>query len=156
MIQFAVDGKPVSSPRPRVTRYGVFYKKDYVAYKRKIALKAKKEMRGKEPYECPLTLAVEFRFTTPSSWSKKRKEEAIEWGWMPQKPDIDNLLKTVMDACNGIIWLDDKQVVSVSAFKRYDKNAGIDVVVGKHADNVQPSDTVNKLVWMQIRKAENL
>lgn len=32
-------------------------------------------------------------------------------------PDIDNLTKGVLDACNGIIWIDDRQVQSLSASK---------------------------------------
>jgi Holliday junction resolvase RusA-like endonuclease len=37
--------------------------------------------------------------------------------WRDQKPDADNLTKTVMDAMNGVAWRDDAQVCSLSATK---------------------------------------
>ena len=38
------------------------------------------------------------------------------------KPDIDNLIKAILDAGNGVLWHDDNQVVSVNAAKRYSEN----------------------------------
>lgn len=32
-------------------------------------------------------------------------------------PDIDNLTKAVLDACNGAIWINDRQVQSLVAYK---------------------------------------
>ncbi|WP_436970199.1 RusA family crossover junction endodeoxyribonuclease [Macrococcus equipercicus] len=36
-----------------------------------------------------------------------------------KKPDIDNLVKTVLDAANKHIWIDDGQIVSMVTEKRY-------------------------------------
>lgn len=35
------------------------------------------------------------------------------------KPDIDNLIKTVLDACNGHVWKDDNQITEITSSKRY-------------------------------------
>lgn len=35
--------------------------------------------------------------------------------------DCDNLAKPVMDACNGVLWHDDNQVVDLILHKRHDK-----------------------------------
>ena len=35
------------------------------------------------------------------------------------KPDIDNLFKAVTDACTGIVWKDDNQIVSTKSDKFY-------------------------------------
>ena len=47
------------------------------------------------------------------------------------KPDIDNLAKLVLDALSGKVYEDDKQVLSISATKRYasDKNPKTEVAV---------------------------
>jgi Holliday junction resolvase RusA-like endonuclease len=37
-----------------------------------------------------------------------------------KKPDLDNLLKLLKDACNGIVWMDDSQVVIMIAKKVYE------------------------------------
>jgi Holliday junction resolvase RusA-like endonuclease len=35
------------------------------------------------------------------------------------RPDLDNLIKTVLDALNGIAYTDDKQIVRLGATKAY-------------------------------------
>ncbi len=35
------------------------------------------------------------------------------------KPDIDNLIKFIMDCCSGILYKDDNQVVNITANKQY-------------------------------------
>lgn len=35
------------------------------------------------------------------------------------KPDLDKLLRAILDACTGILWTDDSQVVAVTAVKAY-------------------------------------
>ena len=35
------------------------------------------------------------------------------------KPDTDNVLKAVLDGCNGVLWRDDVLVVDVRIRKRY-------------------------------------
>jgi Holliday junction resolvase RusA-like endonuclease len=44
-------------------------------------------------------------------------------------PDIDNYLKSVLDAANGILWHDDCQVVDVRCRKRYCDSGSIIVQV---------------------------
>ena len=39
-------------------------------------------------------------------------------------PDIDNVLKAVMDALNGVAYEDDKQVVEVICRKWYSQSTG--------------------------------
>lgn len=47
------------------------------------------------------------------------------------RPDIDNLVKAVTDALNGILWKDDSQIVSLSAEKRYGESGRITLLVAK-------------------------
>ena len=49
---------------------------------------------------------------------------------LPQKkPDIDNVVKIIMDALNGAAYKDDKQVVSVFESKFYDDDPKVIVEV---------------------------
>ena len=64
----------------------------------------------------------------PSSFSKKKKEQALDGEIRPtKKPDVDNVLKAVMDALNGVWYLDDKQVVVGSVCKEYAPQDGVRV-----------------------------
>ncbi len=68
----------------------------------------------------PVRLTMEITAPIPKSWSKRAKADAIDGRLLPTgKPDLDNCLKLVCDALNGIAWLDDKQVVEVTARKRF-------------------------------------
>jgi Holliday junction resolvase RusA-like endonuclease len=55
-------------------------------------------------------LSLVFRFAMPASWSKKKREQ-MRGELHAQKPDIDNLLKAVMDAMEQR-WNDDCQIAT--------------------------------------------
>lgn len=68
----------------------------------------------------PVILSVVLFYKLPQSLSRKRKDAMLEKKEPPLvKPDIDNVVKLVMDALNGVAYDDDKQVVRQYAEKRY-------------------------------------
>lgn len=56
-------------------------------------------------------VSVAFHFRKPES-AKKRS-------WPVVKPDIDKLLRAILDSLTGVVFHDDAQVVSLSGFKHY-------------------------------------
>ena len=64
------------------------------------------------------SVEIEFRFTTPKSWSEKKSRSKIN---QPHnsKPDIDNLVKFYLDCASGILWIDDRMVAQITASKTY-------------------------------------
>jgi crossover junction endodeoxyribonuclease RusA len=60
----------------------------------------------------PVSLVFDFFLARPPSVPKKRKEIVV-------KPDIDKLIRASVDALTGILYLDDAQVIEVSARKHY-------------------------------------
>ena len=111
--RIALEIKPMAAPRPRVTRFGTYNKREYTDYKEAIRLAWVAKHKG-PPVDGPVAMQVEFLFSKPKSWSKKKKEEAK---WHTSKPDIDNLLKSVKDALNGVAYKDDSQVCMVNMRK---------------------------------------
>ena len=51
----------------------------------------------------------------PASWSKKHKTESLDKVYATGTPDLDNVIKAVSDALNGIAYIDDSQVAVISA-----------------------------------------
>jgi Holliday junction resolvase RusA-like endonuclease len=122
-ITFEVLGVPCAKGRPRLSARGGFARAYTPAKTRhaeeSFAARAVAH-RPDQPFACPVKLIVHFIMPIPASWSKKQRTLALA-GAMPHvtKPDLDNLVKLIKDALNGVFWLDDKQVFSVIAAKYY-------------------------------------
>ena len=74
----------------------------------------------------PISVSIEFGMAIPQSTSKKRTEQMIN-GYIKHtvKPDLDNMVKSVLDALNGVAWYDDAQIVQLNVNKRYTKTPNI-------------------------------
>lgn len=81
----------------------------------------------------PIEIDITAFYLVPKSWSKK-KQEAVRTGDIKPtvKPDIDNIVKIVLDGLNGVAFTDDKQVIEIQAQKCYvfdDEQEGVYVDV---------------------------
>lgn len=130
-LKFDIPGKPYPQPRPRFTKTGKPYKTDkHVAAERNVAWTAKAAMGGGEPHDGPVFLAARFVFEPPPSWTKAKKAQALD-GALPHivRPDVDNLVKLLLDGVKGILWRDDTQVYAIMAGKEYGPQAHTAVAV---------------------------
>lgn len=129
--------KPVGKGRPRFTRNGHPFTPEKTR-EFEAQLRTEWIMAGNtKPEEGPVNLYCVFRFSCPTSWSMRRQRAAIAGMDHPGKPDIDNLVKAVMDALTGYAWGDDKQVVLISAYKCYDVADGMTIRVERHQPDEQ-------------------
>lgn len=127
-IIFSVYGDPVPKKRPRFTKTGRTYTpKETMTYEAEVAAIAKRAMGSSEPLETPVAAYIYINYAVPPSYSNKRREACLSGSERPKRHDIDNVAKTVLDACNGIVYLDDVQVVSLHVTKRYDAIASVHV-----------------------------
>jgi Holliday junction resolvase RusA-like endonuclease len=77
-------------------------------------------MCGASPLAGPVELHVLLYMQIPASYSKVKRARAISGDLRPtSKPDLDNVVKGIKDACNKIVWGDDSQVVRIVASKHY-------------------------------------
>ena len=81
------------------------------------------EQFSRKPLEGALEVMMFFYMRRPKSHLGTGKNAGMLKRSAPKfhtsKPDVDNLAKFCLDACNGIIWRDDALVVALMAFKRY-------------------------------------
>lgn len=126
-MDFIVDGKPQGKQRPRFSRISktVYTPTKTAKYEKQIA-KAYTESGGKcIPADCYVSVSVSAFFPIPKSYSKKKREDCLERILRPdKKPDIDNILKVVLDALNKVAYEDDKQVVEAIGRKYYTEGDG--------------------------------
>jgi len=124
MVNFVVCGEPVGKGRPRFARQKGFVKtytpKKTADWEQEIAQAAKQAMGSQDPLDTPIALSVRIYKTIPVSWSKAKRQQAESGEQRPVgKPDLDNYIKAVMDAGNGILWVDDSQVCELHSSKAY-------------------------------------
>lgn len=110
--------------RPRFSKYSGAYKdKKDIEYENLIKECFLKEAKDIKPSERPVCICIEAFYKLPKQTPKYVKEELKEnlYDYVPQsKPDIDNVAKSVLDALNGIAYVDDKQVYELCCNKNYD------------------------------------
>ena len=134
MVNFMVEGTPVPKGRPRFARRGKFVStyspKTTVDYETKVAEAAQLAMGGSEPLETPVGAYIYITLPIPASYSKKRKQDCLSGNERPtKKSDIDNYCKAVFDGMNGIVFLDDSQIVSLHSTKVYGTIGMVEVMV---------------------------
>ena len=127
---FIVYGQPQGKARPRFTRTGRAYTPKKTAdYEDEIRLMAKAAMGITEPLETPIAAYIYISMPVPQSYSKKRSKDCLDGFERPTKrPDTDNIVKAFLDACNGIVYKDDAQVVSLHATKVFGETASVQVL----------------------------
>ena len=74
-----------------------------------------------KPYENALCVDLTFYLGIPTSWSKQKRIQASQGVILPivRNGDIDNMVKAILDANNGLLWVDDCIITDLSARKRY-------------------------------------
>ena len=134
MITYVVYGEPVGKQRPRFVRRGnyvsTYTPEKTKTYEDEIRYMARCAMGASEPLETPVTVAIYIRVEIPKSFSKQKRKDALANIIKPtKKPDIDNIAKCFLDAMNGHVYLDDKQVVSLHITKVYSEIGAVEVMV---------------------------
>lgn len=91
---------------------------------------AKAAMGASEPLEGALEAFIYVTFPVPASYSKKRTEACLnETEKHTKKPDLDNVVKSVIDGMDKIVFLNDSQITSIHATKVYGEVAKVEVMV---------------------------
>lgn len=121
--EIVIYGEPVAKGRPKFMVKGKFVQAYTPAKTRKEEKRLRDELKRiytDSLIECPLAIDLSFYFAIPKSYSKKAIREIIENKFVHiKKPDCDNLAKLVLDAMNGIVYKDDRQIYSLNVSKYY-------------------------------------
>ena len=137
MVTFKLDADPVGKQRARYARRGNFVQtytpdktRNYEALLKEAAIEA---MGSSEPLETPVSLYLYIRVPIPKSFSKKRVQDCLNGSEQPmKKPDSSNVLKSVEDAMNGVVYIDDCQIINHHITRVYSTLAGVDICVKEY------------------------
>ena len=135
-LQFTIPGPPVGKGRPRFSSaggkprsYTPAVTRDYEAL---IAARAAEAMNGHPPLQTPLTVYIYAHMGIPLSWSKAKRQAALEGDIYPARPDVDNIAKTVLDGMNEVVYVDDAQVTYLKISKKYSDEGMVTVWISEN------------------------
>jgi len=132
-----IEMDPVPKQRPRATRFGPgghirMYTPKRTHDAQDIIYLSLQDQKPKEPFAGPLQVRVLFYMMRPN-WHYKKNGElrktAPTWPISRRVGDLDNFQKTVLDACNKVLFDDDCQVCKIYAVKSYADNCSPRVII---------------------------
>ena len=120
-LTFEVPGEPRGKGRPRFSNGHAYTDSETKAYEKKIIAYYHKALGGfRWPDGAYIRIKVTAHYPIPKSATKAATASMQSGKMLPvRKPDIDNVLKVVLDALNGVAYKDDSHVVCVEAEKVY-------------------------------------
>lgn len=85
---------------------------------------------GAVPFDGAFVVNIKAVVEPPQSAPMKRKTLMLNGTILPTvKPDIDNICKSVLDALNGLAYVDDKNCIGINACKVYGDEERIEVIL---------------------------
>jgi Holliday junction resolvase RusA-like endonuclease len=125
-MKITLLGVPMAKQSARFARRGNFMAKYQPAELIHWIEDAKAQIREQMPKEWkPISdqikiVSISFVYPPLKGWTKKKHKELMDGNriYKDTKPDIDNLLKNLWDACNGLVWIDDSQIVEINSVKK--------------------------------------
>jgi Holliday junction resolvase RusA-like endonuclease len=135
-IKFSVPGAPRGKARPqaRAFRGKVQRFKDSktAAYESLVRLVASEAMENRGRIDDPVFVEIDVFVEPVASTSRSRYSEMIAGRIKPTKaPDLDNIVKSILDGCNGVVFRDDVLVVKIAATKSYAVSSRVEVNISR-------------------------
>ena len=117
-VCFNVSGIPIPKQSFRYTKSGVRYQTARVVnWQAIVSAEAALVMQSRDPITAPVSMTIDFYLPDHS------------------RKDLDNLSKAILDSLNGIVYMDDCQVVDLELHKHFDSDEFGCTVTVKEAGN---------------------
>ena len=91
---------------------------------------AKANQASDSPWSGPVEITLAFRMRKPKSMPKGRVLPTT-------KPDLDKMIRSVKDAHTGILYVDDAQIICLSATKVYGDEPGVAICLTNKTANTE-------------------
>ena len=123
---------PYPSPRPRFSRRGTYMPSEYTAWKKSFLKEWLKHNLSKFAPGVAIAVDLKFYIKPPKAIARVKKNQNIlksETWRVVNKPDLDNLEKSVLDSVNGHAYEDDNQISYLHSRKRYSLNPRVEISI---------------------------
>jgi crossover junction endodeoxyribonuclease RusA len=90
-----------------------------------------------EPFTEPISILIQFRFARPKNhYGTGRNDRVVKDASRLHhdgRPDLDKLVRSILDSLTQVVWVDDSQVIALTARKQFVhrwEEDGVDITVG--------------------------
>lgn len=129
-ISLTIPGEPKAKQRHRWFKHGTYLPEKTVSYETYIKELFSIKYSEFMPKGGALTLHIWAGLLMPKSTSKKKLAEMKLGILEPEKkPDVDNILKTVMDALEKLAYKNDSQICHVVIDKAYSDRPRLEITI---------------------------
>jgi Holliday junction resolvase RusA-like endonuclease len=147
-LKIIIPGQPIPKTRPRFSvkkgcKDKIFTKTYDDQEKDKLAVKWTIVSQIQEKYDQYVSVNFKFYFEPPASSTQFERNNKL-WFQRPTNCDLDNLEKFYLDCCNGIVFTDDRQIISLSSNKYYSTTARTEITIMPRETNL--SEDISKIM----------
>ena len=133
-MKFTIPGEPTGKARPKVVRNGPFTKaitpEKTVLYENLVKVEFQRQCPAATIIEEPVFMRIRCFYALAKNDSRKKRAAKLNGAIRPtKKPDIDNCIKIIADALNGLAYVDDTQIVAVVAEKYFAEIPRVEVII---------------------------
>ena len=126
-MHFIIPGPPKGKGRPRFGNGHTYTPQNTVDYETLVKQSFCLATQGRtRPAKGAVVLYIDVYHAIPASTPKSQVTALLDKHPL-KKPDIDNVIKVVMDSLNGLAYEDDKQVIGIVAGKFYAREGRVEV-----------------------------
>ena len=132
IYEFEIPGKIIGKGRPRLNSYTrqVYTPTKTKDYENLVIQYFMLKYPRFTPFEGRVSVEITANFEVPKSAKKPEKELMLENKLNPlKKPDIDNIVKIILDAMNECAFKDDTQITKLAVEKKYAQTESIYVKI---------------------------
>lgn len=135
-MRFTVEGSSRTNERARHGRRKVYTPEKTRAARREIVAAFRDAQTCGGVHKGPVRMVVRVEHASPRPWPGR---------YCAKKPDLDNVLKLVADALNGVAYFDDQQIVEMRAEKAFAESSALHVILSFEAEEPEPKDGLEKV-----------
>lgn len=135
IYEFEVPGQIKGKERPRLNMYTgrVYTPGNTKDYETMVGQYFKLKYPRIKPLEGRIKVSIIVYFEILKSTSKKAKEDMLNGIISPtKKPDIDNIVKVILDGLNKIAFVDDNRVTKIEVEKKYAEEPKVYVTIEEY------------------------
>ena len=136
-MTIVILGEPVGKARPRVVRNGgvtrTYTPEKTASYENLVKLEYERQAHGERyPSGTPVSMEITACYGLSKGDSKRKRSDKLLGVVRPtKKPDIDNVIKVIADALNGLAYDDDSQIVTAKVIKVYAETPSVTVTINE-------------------------